>query len=229
MHCLLVDGTWECLIFDFSFFSVESCLLCVYQWCGFSRYKFFLLRSQCLADINFLMSSFLSVYSILENVVTKLVVSTRFWSWLLKVSSVVTSLNYSAMLFWFVIVLWVGWRFMGVLCFWFWFSCFLNMSFYVFILEAIFCGTSFFLIFQDIVWLVNSSWYFHWCSIHQFYWISGRCRSEFALWWFFVQKSCRQCWQFFSLFCLDYQTFLEFSQIWRTELLFGVDNAFFTC
>ena len=88
---------------------------------------------------------------------------------------------------------------------------------------------TFFLIFQDIVWLVNSSWYFHWCSIHQFYWISGRCRSEYALWWFFVQKSCRQCWQFFFLFCLDYQTFLEFSQIWRTELLFGVDNAFFTC
>ena len=25
MHCLLVIGTWECLVFDFSSFSVESC------------------------------------------------------------------------------------------------------------------------------------------------------------------------------------------------------------
>ena len=41
MPCLLLNGTWECLIIDFSFFSVESCLLCVFHWCGFSRYKFF--------------------------------------------------------------------------------------------------------------------------------------------------------------------------------------------
>ena len=26
MHYLLFNGTWECLVFDFSFFSVESCL-----------------------------------------------------------------------------------------------------------------------------------------------------------------------------------------------------------
>ena len=56
------------------------------------------------------------------------------------------------------------------------------MSFFVFVLDAIFCGTNFF-IFQDIVWLFKSSWCVHYCSIHQFYWLSDRCRSGFALWW----------------------------------------------
>ena len=37
----------------------------------------------------------------------KLVVSTSFWSWLLNASSVWTSLNYAALLFWFVNALWV--------------------------------------------------------------------------------------------------------------------------
>ena len=37
----------------------------------------------------------------------KLVVSTSFWSWLLNVSSVLTSLKYAALLFWFVNALWV--------------------------------------------------------------------------------------------------------------------------
>ena len=41
MPCLLVEGTWECLIIDFSFFLWNHMFLCVYQWCGFSRYKFF--------------------------------------------------------------------------------------------------------------------------------------------------------------------------------------------
>ena len=36
----------------------------------------------------------------------KLVVSTSFWSWLLNASSVLTSLNYAALL-WFVNALWV--------------------------------------------------------------------------------------------------------------------------
>ena len=61
---------------------------------------------------------------------------------------------------------------------------FLNMSFFlcfVFILDAIFCGTKFF-IFQDIVWPVKSTCRVHCCSFHQFYWVSDRCRSEFALW-----------------------------------------------
>ena len=36
----------------------------------------------------------------------KLVVSTSFWSWLLNASSVLTSLKYAALLFWFVNALW---------------------------------------------------------------------------------------------------------------------------
>ena len=37
----------------------------------------------------------------------KLVVSTSFWSWLLNVSSVLTSLKYTATVFWVVNALWV--------------------------------------------------------------------------------------------------------------------------
>ena len=62
---------------------------------------------------------------------------------------------------------------------------FLKYVFFVFVLDAIFCGTNLFF-FQDTVWLVESSWCVHYCSIHQFYWVSGRCRSGFALWWFSV-------------------------------------------
>ena len=68
--------------------------------------------------------------------------------------------------------------------------CFWNMSFFVFILDAIFCGTNFF-IFQDSVWLVKKSWCVPCCSIYPFYWLSGRCRSGFALWWSFSERSCR--------------------------------------
>ena len=117
----------------------------------------------------------------------KLVVSTSFWSWLLNVSSVLISLKYTATLFWGVSALWVCWHFMGVLSFRFWSLCFWNMSFFVLILDAIFCGTNFF-IFQDIVWLVKSSWCVHCCSIPQFYWVSDRCRSGYALWGFFFRK-----------------------------------------
>ena len=80
---------------------------------------------------------------------------------------------------------------MGVLSFRFWFLCFWNSSFRVFILDAIFCGIIFFFIFQDSVWLVKKSWWVHCCSIHQFYWLSDRCRSRFALWSFFIRKNCR--------------------------------------
>ena len=86
-----------------------------------------------------------------------------------------------------VSALWVCWHFMRVPSFRFWFSCFWNMLFFVFILDAIFCGTNFF-IFQGIVWLVKSSWCVQCCSIPQFYWVSDRRRSGFALWWFFFRK-----------------------------------------
>ena len=45
----------------------------------------------------------------------KLVVSTSFWSWLLIVSSVLTSLKFTALLFWFAKALWVCGMFFGVL------------------------------------------------------------------------------------------------------------------
>ena len=118
---------------------------------------------------------------------------------------------------------------MGVLCFWFWSWCFWNMAIFVFILDAIFCGTNFF-IFQDIVWLVKSSWCVTCCSIHQFYWCSDRCRSEFALWWFSVRKKLSsKYWQFFFLFGLDYQTFLVFINLKDRAAFLGLIMHLFTC
>ena len=79
---------------------------------------------------------------------------------------------------------------MGKLSFWFWSLYFWNMSIFVFVLDAIFCGTNFF-IFQDSVWLVKKSWWVHCCSNHQFHWVRDRCRSGFVLWWFLSEESCR--------------------------------------
>ena len=55
-----------------------------------------------VAEADLLCGNFLS-----EKSCHKLVVSTRFWSWLLNASSVLTSLKYAALLFWFVNALWV--------------------------------------------------------------------------------------------------------------------------
>ena len=100
------------------------------------------------------------------------------------------------------------------------------MSFFVFILDAIFCGTKFF-IFQDIMWLVKLSWCVHCCSIQQYYWVSYRCRSEFTLWWFFVRKQLlSQYWQFFLLFGLDYQTFLVFINLRDRAAFLGLIMLF---
>ena len=96
------------------------------------------------------------------------------------------------------------------------------MSFFVFIFDAVFCGTNFF-IFEDSMWLVKTSWCVQCCFIRQTYWLGDSCRSEFALWWFFVRKKLSsQFWQFFFLFGLDYQTLFEFSQIWKTVVPFWV-------
>ena len=128
-------------------------------------------------------------------------------------------------LFWVVNELWVCWLFMGLLGFRFCSFCFWNMSFFVFILDAIFCGTSFF-IFQDTVWLVKSSWCVHCCSIQQFYCVSFRCRSEFALWWFLVRKKLSsQYWHFFFfffLFRLENQRFLVFINLRDRAAFFGL-------
>ena len=133
MHCLLVIGTWECLIFDFSFYSVESWLLCVYQWCGFSRYKFFHFWSQCLADMIILIWSFFkllqfdwgsgcctSEYALDCSCLNKVVTN---WSFPLA-----SGLGYWMFLqFWHLwirqrpfLALQVCWRLKRVLGFWFW-------------------------------------------------------------------------------------------------------------
>ena len=85
----------------------------------------------------------------------KLVVFTSFWSWLLKVSSVFTSMKNTATPFWLLM------HYGSADCPWeFWvlflIFMFLKYVFFVFILDAIFCGTSF-SIYQDSVWLVKKS------------------------------------------------------------------------
>ena len=86
----------------------------------------------------------------------------------------------------------------------------------------------FFFVFQDIMWLVKSSWCVLWCSIHHISWVSDRCRSEFALWWFFVRKSCHSTGSFFFLVLTNRHS-LSFHKFERQRFLFGVDNALFTC
>ena len=104
-----------------------------------------------VAEADLLCGSFLS-----EKSCHNLVVSISFWSWLLNASSVLTSLKYAALLFWFINALWVH----GTSGFWILLFIFLKnwilLSFFVFVLDAIFCGTNFF-IFQDSVWLVKKS------------------------------------------------------------------------
>ena len=117
----------------------------------------------------------------------KLVVSTSFWSWLLNVSSVLTSLKYAALLFWFVNALWVWWPSCDFWAFVFGFYASEICHFLCLSLMRCFVVQIFF-IFQDTVWLVKLSWYVHCCSFQQFHWVSDRCRSGFALWWFFVRR-----------------------------------------
>ena len=69
----------------------------------------------------------------------------------------------------------------------------------------------FFFIFEDSVWLVKKSWCVHSCSIHQFYWVSDRCRSGFAQWWFFVgRKLSSQIGSFHKLLVLATECFFSF-------------------
>ena len=118
---------------------------------------------------------------------------------------------------------------MVVLHFWIWCLCFWNMQFFVFILDAVFYGTNFF-IFQDSVWPVKRSWCFHCCSIHQFYWVSDRCRSRFALWWFLSEKSCRHklvVSNSFWSWLLNVSSIL--TSLKYTATIFWVVNALWVC
>ena len=70
------------------------------------------------------------------------------------------------------------------------------------------------------VWLVKKSWCVHCCSNHRFYWLSDRCRSGFALWWSFSERSCRHSAGSFSFFLV--LTLLEFHKIERHSCFFGL-------
>ena len=86
----------------------------------------------------------------------KLVVSTSFWSRLLNVSSVLTSLKYTATIFLgyqCVVGLLTNHRSTKFLILDF---MFLKYVFCVVVLDAIFCGTTVF-IYQDTVWPVKTS------------------------------------------------------------------------
>ena len=137
--------------------------------------------------------------------------------------------NRQRQFFWFVNTLSVCWKFMGKLSFWFWSLYFWNMSFFVFVLDAIFCGTNFF-IFQDSVWLVKKSWWVHCCSNHQFHWVSDRCRSGFVLWRFLSQESCRHklvvSTSFWS-WLLNFPSVL--TSLKYTAKVFLVDNTLWVC
>ena len=73
------------------------------------------------------------------------------------------------------------------------------------------------------MWLVKSSWFVHCLCIDQFYWVIVRCRSEFALWWFFVRKNCRHsagCFSFFLVLTTRHS--LSFHKFERHSCLFGL-------
>ena len=140
MHCLLVNGTWECLIFEFSFFcgimafyvSISDAVFLVTSFSIFDH-SVWLILSFWWAHYNDFFSILLGQWSLRQRICAgvflsqschKLVVSTSFWSWLMNVSSVLTSLNYTSTLSWVVNASWICWRLMKVLSFWFWTSCF---------------------------------------------------------------------------------------------------------
>ena len=130
--------------------------------------------------------------------------------------------------FWVVNALWVCWQFTAVLSFCFWpvseichFLCLSLMRSFV---------VQIFLIFQDPVWLVKSSWCVHCCTIHPFYWVTDRCRSEFALWWFFVRKKLSsQIGSFHWLLVLATECFFSFDIFEIHSDIFWVVNALWVC
>ena len=159
MHCFLVNATQECLIFDFSF-SVEPCLfmclsvmrvfssqvlpflITVSGWCYhfdvlifFSFIQFYWGSGRCTSE--FALERFVSIKLSQNGSFHKLLVLATECFFIFDIFEIYSDA------FWVVIALRICWGFMGVLCFWFWFLCFWNLSFYVFILDAIFCSTLF--------------------------------------------------------------------------------------
>ena len=114
MRFLLVNGTWECLIFDFSFFwwnhgfylSISDAVFLVTSFSIFDHSVWLILSFRCAHFYLFIQIDWgsgrpeadLRCGECLSEKSCRhlLVVSTSFWSWLLKVSSVLTSLKYTA-------------------------------------------------------------------------------------------------------------------------------------
>ena len=118
---------------------------------------------------------------------------------------------------------------MGVLSFWFWSLCFWNMSFFVFILDAIFCGTFFFSYFRTLC-----GWLSH---LDVFFDVRFIISPGLAI----VEEANLRCGDFLSenfvvtvlAVFLSFLSWLpdisSFHKFERQSCLFGVDNAFFTC
>ena len=121
MRCGYADGSWEYYVFDFELYVSELChFLCLFLMRSFVVQIFSFFRTLCVwlshldayIVVPFISSTGLAIVAeaelrcgdfLSEKICRhKLVVSTSFWSWLMSVSSVLTSLNYTALLFWFV-------------------------------------------------------------------------------------------------------------------------------
>ena len=104
------------------------------------------------------------------------------------------------------------------------------MSFFVFILVAIFCGTSFF-IFQDIVWLAKHRDEFLVVSFISSAVLAIVAEANLRCGDFLSEKSCRQSTGSFSFFLVvTTRHSLSFHKFERQSYLFGLDNAiFFHC
>ena len=101
------------------------------------------------------------------------------------------------------------------------------MSFFVFILVAIFCGTSFF-IFQDIVWLAKHRDEFLVVSFISSAVLAIVAEANLRCGDFLSEKSCRQSTGSFSFFLVvTTRHSLSFHKFERQSYLFGLDNAIF--
>ena len=194
-HCVAVKSSW-----------------CVHR-CSF--HQFYWVSDRCRSGFElwwFLSESDLSCCH-------KLLVSTSFfWSWLLN--DLQFSHLWNTQRGFFGLLMRCGyaggpWEFwVSILVF-----MFMKNVFFVFILDAIFCATNFF-ISQDSLWLVKKSWCVHCFYIHQFYWVNDRCRIGFALLWFPVRKSCHHKLVISTSFCYWLLNFLQFWHLWIKQRQF---------
>ena len=131
----------------------------------------------------------------------------------------------SDIFFWVVIALWFCWRFMVVLSFWFWNFCFfefLEYVFFLFILDATFCGTIFFHFSGNCV----ASQVILMFIVAQFISSTGLvvvAEANFRCGFFLSEKSCRHSAGSFSFFLvLTTRHSLSFHKFERQSCLFGL-------